>query len=150
MSFSHLSTVYVMFINGTLWTLQIHWDNMRVQLHWRCSLNGWHLNNSIMIWSNPSLLDSVQISKKDCIRWEDGVMILHEIWLTLLAELFCYLTGNILGVEVSCRRHVDNMQMMCGWHADDMQMTWEWDFRWDFTGRWHMSSGHHPQAWHQV
>ena len=36
---------------------------------------------------------------------------------------------------------MDNVQMTCGWHADDMQMTREWDFGWDFTGGWHMSSG---------
>ena len=30
-----------------------------------------------------------------------------------LAELFCYLTGNILGVEVSCRQHADDVQMTC-------------------------------------
>ena len=51
-----------------------------------------------------------------------------------LAELFCYLTGNILGVEVSCGRH-----------ADDVRMTREWDFGWDFTGGWHMSSTHLPE-----
>ena len=59
-----------------------------------------------------------------------------------LAELLLwYLTGNISGIEVSCRRCVDDVQMTHGWHADDLWMTWEWDFGWDFTGGWHMSSG---------
>ena len=35
---------------------------------------------------------------------------------------------------------------MCGWRADDVWMTWEWDFRWDFTGGWHMSSRCHPHV----
>ena len=49
-----------------------------------------------------------------------------------LAELFCSLTENNLGTEVSCRWRADNMWMMCGWHADNVRMTREWDFIGDF------------------
>ena len=36
---------------------------------------------------------------------------------SFLAELLlCYLTGNIFGVEISCRWHADDMQTACGWH----------------------------------
>ena len=58
--------------------------------------------------------------------------------LLFLAELLLwYLTGNILGDEVSCGRCADDMQMTCGWHA----MIQEWDFVGDLAGGWHMSSG---------
>ena len=57
--------------------------------------------------------------------------------------LLCYLTGNIFGVQISCRRRADDMWTMCRWHADDVRMTREWDFGWDLTGGRHMSSAHH-------
>ena len=50
---------------------------------------------------------------------------MHKMLYFLLAELFWYLTGNILGIEVSCGRPVDDMQMTCRQHADDLQMTRE-------------------------
>ena len=77
--------------------------------------------------------NNTPVAKTTTLRW---------LFNFLLAELLLwYLTGNILGIEVSFGRHADDVQMTCGWHADDLRMTWEWDFGWDFTGGWHMSSG---------
>ena len=78
---------------------------------------------------------------KICWKWcvNTGACFLAEL-------LLWYLTGNILGIEVSCGRHADDVQMTCGEHADDLQMTREWDFGWDFTGRSSgMSSRHLPE-----
>ena len=72
--------------------------------------------------------------------WETNEIKLQNRVFFLAELLLWYLTGNILGIEVLCGRRVDDMQTMCGWHADDVRMTREWDFGWDFTGGWHMSS----------
>ena len=69
--------------------------------------------------------------------------------LSFLAELFCSLTGNILGLKSHGGRCADNVQMTCGWCVDDLRMTREWDFGRDLAGGWHMSSrtssGHLPE-----
>ena len=72
--------------------------------------------------------------------------IVLQLRLFLAELLLWYLTGNILGVEVSCGRRADDMQMMCRWQADDVWMTREWDFGWDFTGGWHMLSARRPHT----
>ena len=89
--------------------------------------------------SIPCMCIQMPVSRKrtnSCVQW---------IFFLFLAELLLwYLTGNILGIEVSCGRCADDVQMTCGWHADDLRMTREWDFGWDFTGGCHPE--HHPDT----
>ena len=133
-----------------------------------CTVHGINSYGSVMsylCWKEPKTIKLRKIKEKGPntkfrnidklelvkIIYDLFKMIFLVVQSVFLAELLLwYFTGNILGIEVSCGRHADDMQMTCGWHADDLRMTQEWDFGWDFTGRWHMSSWHHPQAWHQV
>ena len=52
-----------------------------------------------------------------------------------LAELFCSLTGNILGLKSRGGRRAEDVRMMHRWCADDVQTTREWDFIGDFSWR---------------
>ena len=63
-----------------------------------------------------------------------------------LAELFCYLTENILGVEVLCGQLEDDMQTMCTRHADDMRVRFWVRFHWQMTYVIHMLFAHHPHT----
>ena len=50
----------------------------------------------------------------------DNLSVPPKAVCQFLAELLlCYVTGNIFGVEISCGRRVDNMQMICGWHESE-------------------------------
>ena len=44
----------------------------------------------------------------------------YVVWSQFLAEVLCYLTGNIFGVEISCGWRADNVQMMCGWEEREI------------------------------
>ena len=51
-----------------------------------------------------------------------------------LAELLLwYLTGNILGIEVSCGRRADDLRMTCRWPADDTRVRFQVRFHWRMT-----------------
>ena len=54
---------------------------------------------------NPSSLQSNVISEYDITSKDFTIEFLAEL-------LLCYLTGNIFGVEISCGRRADHMQMM--------------------------------------
>ena len=60
----------------------------------------------------------------------------------IFSRAVCYLTGNIFGVEISCRRRADDVQMMCRQRSDDVWMTWERDFGREFTDRRHICHRH--------
>ena len=57
------------------------------------------------------------------VRVNEALSVVHSI--QFLAELFCSLTGNILGLKSRGGRRADGVQMTCGQSVDDLRMTRE-------------------------
>ena len=74
-----------------------------------------------------------------CRRCADDVQMTRE-W-EFVGDLTYVVRNVVRNVVCTCARRP---HIVCRpSHADDVRMTWEWDSRWDFTGRWHMLSGCH-------
>ena len=64
----------------------------------------------------------------DILLLVNNIHTCSKFGLIFSRAVFCCLTWNSLGTEVSCVQHVDDAWTTCGWHADDMQTTWQWEF----------------------
>ena len=78
-------------------------------------------------WANEIAIIDVNL---EYTAWSVTVMDLGASSQTqFLAELFCSLTENSLGTEVSCRWHADNVWTTCGQCADDTRVRLHWRFQ---------------------
>ena len=122
------------------WDIQIQLIFFTIFLNFKFSTNGdFHLESDYHWLKSVSESSHPQHTAVHRIELTSGLVCCSYSpfflpQLSFLAELLLwYLTGNILGIEVSCGWHADDLRMMCRWPADDTRVRFRVRFHWRMT-----------------